>query len=95
MNMQFLSLAGALFSPSLRSVLLCLCCSSAEGAQLRDAFCHSRYFFPLEVWTVGTVIQFSQDGPGTRPLLKVRVVAVVWWFQPKRLLHCGSWHPEP
>ena len=93
--MQIFSLAGALFSRSLRSVPLCPCRSSAEGAGLVGAFCQGRYFCPLEVWAVGDVTLFSQDGPGTWPLLKGEVVAVAWWFQHRRLLYCGSWHPEP
>lgn len=69
MNMQIFSLAGTLFSPSLRSEPLCPRHSSAEGAGLKGTFCQGRYFCLLVVWAVGSVTLISQDGPGVWPLL--------------------------
>lgn len=94
--MQIFRLAGALFSLSCRSVLLCLCCSSAKGAGPVDAFCQGKA--PLFArWRCGlqAVLHCSLRMAQARLCLKDKVVAVVWWFQHRWLLHRGSWHPEP
>lgn len=81
MNMQIFSLAGTLFSPSLKLEPLCPCHCSAEGAGLKGTFCQGRCFCLLVARAAGSATLISEHSPGAWPLLRVEVAALGWWFQ--------------